>query len=63
MLKLKLEGQSLFCIQVSHYLEFIDELEAALQKVPPNESTLLLGDFNVLVIGTEDRTWKDVRNW
>ena len=65
ILKVKIKSQSLCFIQVyapnstTQYLDFVDEVNDALQRVSSSESTVLLGDFNAHV-GTDDVTWKGV---
>ena len=43
----------------SEYQAFMDEVNDALQRVAPTESTILMGDFNAH-IGTDNDTWKGV---
>ena len=43
----------------SEYQTFVDEVNDALLRVSPTESTVLMGDFNVHV-GTDTDTWKGV---
>ena len=65
MLKLKALDWSLFLLQVyapnamSEYQAFVDEVNDALLRVSPTESTVLMGDFNAHV-GTDTDTWKGV---
>jgi len=62
-LKLKVENQSICLLQVyvpnaaSEYQAFVDEVNDALLRVSPAESTALMGDFNTH-IGTD---WKHGR--
>ena len=63
MLKLKVLDRSLRLLQVyapnatSEYQTFVDEINDALLRVSPTESTVLMGDFNAHV-GTNTDTWK-----
>ena len=65
MLKLKVMDRSLCLLQVyapkakSEYEAFVDEVNDALLRVSPTESTVLMGDFNAHV-GTDTHTWKGV---
>ena len=65
LLKLRLQERSLCILQVyaphaeAQYQPFLDEVNAALQKVRITESIVLLGDFNAHA-GTDDKTWKGV---
>ena len=65
MLKLKVMDRSLCLLQVyapnatSEYQTFVDEVNDALLRVSPTESTVLMGDFNAHV-GTDNETWKGV---
>ena len=65
MLKLKLLNRSLCLLQVyapnatSEYQAFVDDVNDALLRVSPTESTVLMGDFNVHV-GADTDTWKGV---
>jgi len=64
-LKLKVENQSIYLLQVcalnaaSEYQAFVDEVNDALLRVSPSESTILMGDFNAH-IHTDTETWKGV---
>ena len=65
MLKLKVLDRSLCQLQVyapnatSEYQAFVDDVNDALLRVSPTESTVLMGDFNTHV-GTDADTWKGV---
>ena len=65
MLKLKVLDRSLCLLQVyapnatSEYQTFVDEVNDALLRVSPTESTVLMGDFNAHV-GTDTDMWKGV---
>ena len=43
----------------SEYQAFVEDVNNALLRVSPTESTVLMGDFNAHV-GTETDTWKGV---
>ena len=64
-LKLKVLDRSLCLLQVyapnatSEYQAFVDDVNNALLRVLPTESTVLMGDFNAHV-GTDTDTWKGV---
>ena len=65
MLKLKVKDKALCLLQVyapnatSEYQAFVDEVNDALLRVSPTESTVLMGDFNAHV-GIDNETWKGV---
>ena len=65
ILKLKVLDWSLCLLQVyapnvtSEYQAFVDEVNDALLRVSPTESTILIGDFNAHV-GADTDTWKGV---
>jgi len=67
ILKLKVKNQSTCLLQVyevcpnaaSEYQAFVDEVNDALLRVSPSESTVLMGDFNTH-IRTDTKTWKRV---
>ena len=65
MLKLKALDRSLSLLQVyapnatSEYQAFVDDVNDAVLRVSPTESTVLMGDFNTHV-GTDTDTWKGV---
>ena len=65
MLKLKILDRSLGLLHVyasnatSEYQAFIDEVNDALLRVSPSESTVLMGDF-IAHVGTDTDTWKGV---
>ena len=63
MLKLKVLDRLLCLIQIyasnatNEYQAFVDEINHALLQVSPNESTVLMEDFNAY-LGTNTDTWK-----
>ena len=65
MLKLKALDRSLSLLQVyapnatSEYQAFVDDVNDAVLRVSPTESTVLMEDFNSHV-GTDTDTWKGV---
>ena len=65
MLKLKALDRSLSLLQVyapnatNEYQAFVDDVNDAVLRVSPTESTVLMGDFNTHV-GTDTDTWKGV---
>ena len=65
ILKLKVLDWSLCLLQVyalnatSEYQAFVDEVNDAVLRVSPSESTVHMGDFNAHV-GTDTDTWKGV---
>ena len=65
ILKLKVIDRAICLLQVyapnasSEYQAFVDEVNDALLRVAPTESTVLMGDFNAH-IGTDNETWKGV---
>ena len=65
ILKLNVQNRSLCLVQVyapnatSEYQAFVDEVNDALLRVAPTESTVLMGDFNAH-IGNDNETWKSV---
>ena len=65
MLKLKVLDRSLCLLQVYvpnatiEYQTYVDEVNDALLRVSPTESTVLMRDFNAHV-GTDTDTWKGV---
>ena len=65
ILKLRIQDRSICLLQVyapnatNEYQAFVDEVNDALLRVSPTESTILMGDFNAH-IGTDDETWKGV---
>ena len=62
MLQLKVKDRSVCILQVyvpntaSDYQAFVNDVNDALQRVGPTESTILLGDFNAH-IGIDSETW------
>ena len=63
--KLKVLDLSLCLLEVyspnttSEYQAFVDEVNGALLRVSPTESTVLMGDFNTHV-GTDTNKWKEI---
>jgi exonuclease III len=65
VLRVRLETKTLSLVQVyapnleAEYAAFLDEVDAALEKVPNTESFILMGDFNAHV-GNDIQTWGSV---
>ena len=65
VLRVRLETKTLSLVQAyapnleAEYAAFLDEVDAALEKVPNTESFILMGDFNAHV-GNDIQTWGSV---